>query len=361
MKSLARSCVFKVKPYVPGRPIAEVQRKLGLKEVIKLASNESPFPPSRRVVFAIQKALPHLNRYPEGSCYDLRGELSRRLKVASNQLIFGNGSDEIIVMGVRAFVQEGDEVVVARPSFLIYKIASQAAGARIKEVPLKNFRYDLEGMKKALTRKTKIIFIGNPDNPASTYVTHREVESFLKTVTPNVLVVLDEAYFEFVEEDDYPDSLALLKVHKNLLVTRTFSKMYGLAGLRIGYGISRPGMIGILERVREPFNVNTLAQVAAVACLKDSAYYRARLKVLKDQKQFLYENFRTMGLPFVESATNFILVRVPQAGSVIDRELLKRGIIIRDMSLWGLKNFIRVTVGTPKENQKFLRALKEIL
>ena len=361
MKSLARSCVFKVKPYVPGRPIEEVQRKLGLKEVIKLASNESPFPPSRRVTCAIQKALPHLNRYPEGSCYDLRRELSRRLKVASNQLIFGNGSDEIIVMGVRAFVQEGDEVVVAKPSFLIYKMASVAAGARIQEVPLKNFRYDLEAIEKALTKKTKIIFIGNPDNPASTYVTHREAETFLRAVPPNVLVLLDEAYFEFVEEDDYPDSLALLKTHKNLLVTRTFSKMYGLAGLRIGYGISRPETIDILERVREPFNVNTLAQVAAVACLKDSAYYRAGLKLLKDLKQCLYENFRTMGLPFVESATNFILVRVPQDSSVVDRELLKRGVIIRDMSFWGLKNFIRVTVGTPAENQKFLRALKAVL
>ena len=361
MRKLARRSVLGVQPYVPGKPIEEVQRELGLKEVIKLASNESPFPPSPKVIEALQKHLKNLNRYPDGACYYLRQALSRRLKVPAGQLIFGNGSDEILVMSVRAFVNEGEEVVLARPSFLIYKIASQVAGAKIREVPLKNFRYDLSGMSQAVTKKTKIIFIGNPDNPASTYVTQRDLEAFLKGVSPEVLILLDEAYFEFVREKDYPDSLGLLKIYKNLVITRTFSKMYALAGLRIGYGIARPEVIDVLERVREPFNVNSLAQAAAVACLRDSAYYQRMAGLMRGQKKYLYENLERLGLPFVESATNFILVNVKTNSSLLGRALLAKGVIIRDMNFWGLKNFIRVTVGTPAENRKFIRALQEIV
>ncbi len=361
LRGLARRSVLRIQPYVPGKPIEEVQRELGLKDVIKLASNESPFAPSPKVIQALKENLKNLNRYPDGSCYYLRRALSRHCKVAGHQLIFGNGSDEIIVLCVRAFVDSGEEVVVAAPSFLIYKIACQAAGARIREVPLKGFHYDLPRMAKAVTKKTKIVFIGNPDNPVSTYVTEAQVKGFLKSLPSHVLVLLDEAYFEFVDEKDYPDSIGLLKSHPNLIITRTFSKMYALAGLRIGYGIARPETIDILERLREPFNVNSLAQIAAVVCLKEASYYRERLKRIKEQRGFLYQNFKEMGLSFVESVTNFILVDVRRDSAKVARALLEKGVIVRDMNFWGLRNFIRVTVGMPEENQKFIRALRGLV
>lgn len=361
MKSLARKSILNATPYLPGKPIEEVKRELGLKDVIKLASNESPFPPSPKVLDAIRCASRDLNRYPDGGCYHLRQALSRRLGVSGDQIIFGNGSDELIVMAVRAFVNEGDQVVLARPSFLIYEIASKIAGAQLKAVPLKNFRYDLAGMKKVLSRKTKIVFIGNPDNPASTYLTHKDVLDFLSEIRRDILVFLDEAYFEFVDEKDYPNTIKLLKAFKNIIVARTFSKMYGLAGLRIGYGIAQPEVVDLLNRVREPFNVNSLAQAAALACLQDEGYYEEIKKKVFVEKRFLYEELKKLGLKFVDGVTNFILVNVERDSRKLSQALLKKGVIIRDMSCWGLKNFIRVTVGTPKENQKFIQALKVVI
>ena len=361
MRSIVRKSVLDVTPYLPGKPIEEVKRELGLKDVIKLASNESPFSPSLKVLETITRAARDLNRYPDGGCYHLRQALSHRLGVAGNQIIFGNGSDEIIVMAVRAFVDKGDEVILARPSFLIYEIASKIAGAQMKAVPLKDFRYDLSGMKKTVTKKTKIIFIGNPDNPASTYITQKEVVDFLQEIRRDILVFFDEAYFEFVDEKDYPDTVKFLKTYKNIIVSRTFSKMYGLAGLRIGYGIANPELIDLLNRVREPFNVNSLAQAAALACLKDPKYYEDIKTKVNAQKRYLCEEFKNLGLKFVEGVTNFILVDVGRNSRGLSEALLKKGVIIRDMNFWGLKNFIRVTIGTQKENQKFIHVLKEVL
>jgi len=361
MKSLVNKNILRVQPYVPGKPIEEVQRELGLKEVIKLASNENPFGPSPKVLKAISLESRHLNRYPDGQCFYLRLQLAKRLKVKPTQLIFGNGSDEIIVLAIRAFVEAGDEVVIARPSFLIYEIAAQIAGATIQDVPLKNFRYDLETMSGRITPKTKIIFIGNPDNPAGTYVTHNQLVGFLENIRRDILVFIDEAYYEFVGDNDYPNTLKLLKEYRNLIVTRTFSKMYGLAGLRLGYGIADEEIIDCLNRVREPFNVNSLAQVAALACLKDQKYYRRIVKLLKEQKKFLYSRLSKLGLSFKESATNFILIEFKQKAEAITQALLKKGVIVRDMSPWGLENFIRVTIGTSKENKRFIEVLKEVL
>lgn len=361
MKSVANKNILKVKPYVPGRPIEEVQRELGLRSVIKLASNENPYGPPAAVLSAITKAAKELNRYPDGNCYYLRRELAKRLKVSGEQLIFGNGSDEIIVLAVRAFVAPGDEVVIARPSFLIYDIAARLAGAKIKEVPLKDLRYDLKGMRKAIGKKTRIVFIGNPDNPAGTYVTGKEVREFLRGLRRDVLVFFDEAYFEYVDAKDYPDTLRLLRTNKNILITRTFSKMYGLAGLRVGYGIGNPELIDILNRLREPFNVNSVAQAAALACLKEQKYYRRLARQFAQQRQYLYRNFSKIGLDFKESVTNFILIDVRQDSSKICGRLLKKGIIVRDMKFWGLKNTIRVSIGTPQENKKLIATLEEIL
>ena len=361
MNSIVKKNILSVKPYLPGKPIDEVKRELGLKNVIKLASNETPYGPSPKVRKAITDAARDINRYPDGSCFYLRQELAKHLRVSPRQLIFGNGSDEIIVLATRAFAGEGDEVVMARPSFLIYEIASKIAGAEIKFIPLKNFRYDLDGMEKTVSERTKIIFIGNPDNPAGTYVTTRQVENFLKNVRRDILVFFDEAYFEFVNKSDYPDTIKLLSTYKNVITTRTFSKMYGLAGLRIGYGIAHEDIISILDRIREPFNVNSLAQAAAIACLRDRVYYEGKLKILNKERKGLYESFRKLNLPYVETATNFILVNVGRNSLEVSQKLLKKGVIIRDMGFWGLDTYIRVTIGTPTENRRFIHTLKEVL
>lgn len=361
MKNLARKNILTVQPYVPGKPMDEVKRELGLKSVIKLASNENPYGPSPKVLRAIAKASKEINRYPDGYCFYLRSALARKLGVNPKELIFGNGSDEIIVQATRAFTGEDDEVIIAQPSFLIYEIASKISGAAVKLVSLKDFRYDLEGMKAAVTDRTKIIFIGNPDNPAGTYVTKTQVQNFLQSIRSDILVFFDEAYFEFVEKSDYPDTIGMLKRHKNIIVTRTFSKMYGLAGLRVGYGIASEEIISVLERVREPFNINSVAQAAALACLEDSGYYQKILKTVNHQRKYLYDNLKRLNLPFVDSSTNFILIHVKQNSSELAQRLLKKGVIIRDMKSWGLDAYIRVTIGKSEENKKFIQALKEAL
>lgn len=361
MSSIVSPYIFDVKPYIPGKPIEELKRELGLKKVIKLASNECPFPPSSKVLKTIANASVSLNRYPDGGCFQLRHQLAKHLKINPDQLIFGNGSDEVIVMAVKVFVKPLDEVIVAKPSFLVYEIASQVAGAKIKQVPLVNFAYDLVGMKKLLGKRTRLIFIGNPDNPSSTYIPKEQLVNFLEDVPATTIVVLDEAYFEFVTNSDYPDGVQLLKRFSNLLVTRTFSKMYGLAGLRVGYGIASSEMIRWLERVREPFNVNSLAQVAASACLKDAAYYKNIAKIIQKQKEYLYQQLTKLSLDFVLSSTNFILINVKQDSQALYTRLLKKGVIVRDMNFWGLKNFIRVSIGTESENRIFIKTLREVL
>ncbi len=362
MKQLAaKPSLFTIKPYIPGKPIEEVKRELGLREVIKLASNENPYEISPKVRKAIEAAIPTLNRYPDGDCFYLRKELSRILNVDSKQLIFGNGSDEIIVFAARAFLKKGDEVIVAQPSFLIYDIASKLEGAHVVSVPIQDFKYDLQGMKKAINAKTRIIFLGNPDNPAGSYFSQREFEEFIHDVPKDILIFCDEAYYEYVQAKDYVDSIALLRKYKNLFVTRTFSKMYGLAGLRIGYGVGSKELIDILNRVREPFNVNSLAQVAALACLKDKGYYKKIALKIEKQRQFLYENFTRLKLDFVKSCTNFILIQLNQEAGDVSKKLLQKGVIIRDMSHWGMKNFIRITIGNENENKKLIRVLEEVV
>lgn len=360
MRRSVNKTILNIKPYVPGKPIEEVKRELGLKQVIKLASNENPYGPSSKVLKSIREAARSLNRYPDGDCYYLRSALAKRLKVKTQQIIFGNGSDELIVLAVRAFVKPGDEVIIAKPSFLIYDIASRIVGAKIKAIPLVNFKYNLDAMKKAITRKTKIIFLGNPDNPAGTYFTDKEMKAFIKGIRKDVLIFIDEAYFEYVRSKDYVDSLKLIKNNKNIIVTRTFSKMYGLAGLRIGYGIGNAELIGYLNRIREPFNVNSLAQVAALACLKDQAYYKNVAKKIERERKFLYMELDRLGYGYEISWTNFILVKVSGDSKSVCRKLLKKGVIVRDMSFWKMKNYIRITIGTHNENKKLISVLEKI-
>ena len=355
---IANKHIFDVKPYIPGKPIEEVRRELGLKSVIKLASNESPYPPSQKVLSAIAKAALTVNRYPDGGCFLLRKALAKHLKVGQDQLIFGNGSDELIVLAVKAFAGEGDEVIIARPSFLIYEIASRLAGAKVHAVPLRNFFYDIEGMKAKISRRTKIIFIGNPDNPAGTFVNTAQLEGLIKAASKDTLIFIDEAYFEYVQSGAYPDSIALIKKYPNVLLTRTFSKMYGLAGLRVGYGIGRPEVVDILNRLREPFNVNSMAQAAAVAALGDQAHYKQIAKDVRAQRHYLYRSLTGLGIKYIESFTNFILVRVGTNSSAVARALLEQGVIIRDMNAWGLQGYIRVSIGSASENKRFINALR---
>ena len=353
----------KIMPYKPGKPIEEVQREFALKRVIKLASNENPLGPSSVVLEAIAKAAENITRYPDGGCFNLRRALSDKLSVSGDNIIFGNGSDEIIVLALRAFVQPGDEVIIANPTFLVYKIASLVESACVKEIPQNNYRYDLKAMLKAITEKTKVVFIANPDNPTGSYVTDEELKSFIESAGEHVLIVLDEAYYEFAKGGDYPETLDLIKREdRDILITRTFSKAYGLAGLRLGYGLARGDIIEVLNKVREPFNVNSLAQAAAQAALDDDdEYLKASVELVLKEKEQFYKTFESLGVEYFKSRANFILVNTKRDSAKIFTYLLKRGIIVRDMTAWGLKGFIRVNIGLPEENKMFFKAFAEAI
>ncbi|MBD3425669.1 MAG: histidinol-phosphate transaminase [Candidatus Omnitrophica bacterium] len=361
-KKLWREIIRGVPTYKPGKPIEEVRREHALDDVIKLASNENAVSPPPQVIEAIMAAAKNLNRYPDGGCFYLRRALADKFSLSEDNFICGNGSDEIITMALRASVDPGDEVVIADPTFLIYKISSVIAGATVRQVPSKNFKYDLDRMVEAITPRTKIVFIANPDNPTGTYVTEKELSAFLKKVPENVLVFMDEAYYEFGTGGDYPETLGLIeKKDLNIIITRTFSKAYGLAGLRVGYGIANEDVIASLNKVREPFNVNSLAQAAAVASLADEVYPRASIAMVREGKDKLYKKFDEMGIFYVPSRTNFILVDTKRDARKIFEHLLKKGVIIREMSSWGLDTCVRVNVGLPEENDKFLSVFEEAI
>lgn len=353
--------ILEITPYQPGKPIEEVRRQLRLKEVIKLASNENPLGPSPRALLGIRKALRRINRYPEGSCFYLRQRLSKKLKVKPANIIFGNGSDEIIDIIIKTFSEPDDEIITADTTFLEYKIIAQQNGRQVRCIPLKDFRYDLAKIKEKIGHKTKAIFIANPNNPTGTYVSKREVDDFINGLPKNAVVIFDEAYLEFVDKEDFPKSLNYFRQGKNVIILRTFSKIYGLAGLRIGYGIAREEFIRYMERARQPFNVNILAQEAALAALDDTAFIRKAQRVVSEGRKYLYSELEGLRMDCIPSAANFILIDLKQDGLKIFNKLLKEGVIVRDMQQYGLKNFIRVTIGTEKENRNFIGALKKVL
>jgi len=366
MSDLAKKHVAKIKPYVPGKPIEEVKREFALESVIKLASNENPLPPSPKVLKALRLNLDKINRYPDGASYYLKKLLAKKFGCATDNIIIGNGSDEIISFAVRAFVERDEEVIVSRPSFLMYEIAAQCEGVKIVTVPARNFRYDLYAMAERLTPKTKLIFIANPDNPLGTYVTRKELVDFLDRVGPGTIVFIDQAYFEFAEGmNDYPDGLEHIN-KKNVIVTRTFSKIYALAGLRVGYGFSNPDIIRSMEKIRDPFNVNMMAQVAAEAAIKDQAFARRSLKLISAGKKYLYGELARMGFEFIPSATNFMLINIMSGSNTkltsgdIFQAMMRKGVIVREMGGWNLNGYIRVNVGTMPENRKFIKSLREV-
>ena len=360
IKKLVKKRILAIKPYKPGKPIEEVKRELGLRSVIKMASNENTLSPSSRVLSEVRKSLASLNRYPDGGCFYLKKALAKRFRLKPENVIVGNGSDELIILALRAFARPGDEVIVAKPTFLIYEIASKVEGVKIITVPMKNFRYDLSGMAKRLNRKTKIVFVANPDNPTGTYATEDEVRRFLKKVGPRTIVFFDEAYYEFAQKlYDYPKTLPYLR-RKNIIITRTFSKIYALAGLRIGYGLAKKELIEAMDKVREPFNVNSVAQIASLAALRDRGFVSKSLRLIDSGRKYIYHNLKLLGYEYIPSATNFILINLMKDSGKIYNKLLKKGIIVREMSAWGLNGFIRVTIGTPKENKKFIETLKKV-
>ena len=356
----ARTVVRDLKSYQPGKPIEEVKRELKLSSVIKLASNENALGPSPKALTALKQAVGSLHRYPESTCPVLRAKVAKKLRVEPSSLIFGNGSDELIVLALRAFVDPGEEVVVAKPTFLIYELQAKACGASVTTVPLKHYRYDLAAMKAAVTPHTKLVFIANPDNPTGTYVTKRELDVFLRDLSSDTIVFMDEAYYEFVDATDYPQTLGLVK-GRPLIVTRSFSKAYGLAGLRVGYGVAQPSLIAAMEAVREPFNVNSLAQAAAAAALDDTQFLAKSRRLVQEGRRYLTTELDRLKLRHIPSVTNFILIEMGPRAPEIVRALLSRGVIVREMSGWNLSQCLRVTIGTMPENRRFIQSLKQCL
>ncbi|MBM3243305.1 MAG: histidinol-phosphate transaminase [Candidatus Omnitrophica bacterium] len=355
-----RKHILRLESYEAGKPIEETKRQLKLREVIKLASNENPLGPSPKAIAALRKKLVTVNRYPDSSGYYLKRKLAKNLNLEPSNIIIGNGSDEIIDLIIRTFVDNGENIITADLAFLEYKLLTLMNNRELITVPLKYFKFDLAAIKKRINQKTKAIFIANPNNPTGTYVTKYELEEFFKGLPENILVILDEAYDTFIDVDDFPKSSQYLK-RDNVLILKTFSKSFGLAGLRIGYGLGDAQLIAWLEKCRQPFNVNSLAQEAAIAALDDKSFLRKTRETVLRGKKYMYDCLADLGLPFVSSVANFILVDTGRDGVSLFKELLKYGIIVRDMKQYGLKNFIRITIGTKKENMRFLKVLKKVL
>jgi histidinol-phosphate aminotransferase len=354
-----RRGIDSLQAYVPGRGIDEVAKEYSLSEVFKLASNENAWGPSPAALRAIQGVLEGLHRYPDGGASVLRGRLAQKLGVAESEIFAGNGGDDVLSVLARTFLNEGDEVIIPRPTFSPYAHVSRVMGARIVFSPLRDFRIDLEDVLSRAGERTKLVFLCSPNNPTGTIIPESDLLAFLENLPGGVLVLLDEAYGDFVEDPAWPDSLAL--IHRfPLIVLRSFSKIYGLAGLRVGFGIGDSGLIGYMDRVREPFNVNQLAQAAAAAALGDDEF-RARIirEVARERKRYA-ATFEEMGLEFIESQANFVFVRVGD-GDGATEALARRGLIVRPGGAFGCPEWIRVTVGVPEENARLIEALAQIL
>ncbi len=347
-------------PYQPGKPVEELTRELGIRDVIKLASNENPRGPGPLVRERLAAAAETLSRYPDGGGFALKAALSAHLDVTPSQLTLGNGSNDVLDLAARIALVPGAEAVVAEHAFVVYRLAVAACGGTLVEVPARRYGADLPAMAAAVTERTAIIFLANPNNPTGTWVSEPELAGFLEAVPERVWVVLDEAYAEYVEEPGYPDGLALQRRHPNLIVTRTFSKIYALAALRIGYSVSSPGVADLMNRARQPFNVNALALAAAEAALADREFVLTSRAMNARGKAFLARGLDALGLDWIPSAGNFLAVAVPDAAGTYDA-LLREGVIVRPVAEYGLPGHLRVSVGLPQENERFLAALERVL
>jgi len=353
-------------PYQAGKPIAEVAREFGLDEskIIKLASNENPLGMPESARLAMQQAIADIGRYPDANGFDLKAAISAKYGVPQDWVTLGNGSNDILELAAHAFVQPTQSVVYAQYGFLVYALATQAVGARAIEVKAKDFGHDLQAMAAAIADDTRLVFIANPNNPTGTFLPAAELEAFLKAVPQHVAVVIDEAYNEYLSTDLQYESTDWVRTFPNLIVSRTMSKAYGLAGLRVGFAIGQPGVTDLLNRIRQPFNVNSLAQAAAIAALTDKAFLQKSAEVNAQGYKQLIQAFDELGLTYVPSYGNFVLVKVGDddgAGARVNLALLKQGIIVRPVGNYGLPQWLRITVGLPEENAAFIAALKTIL
>lgn len=361
MKAITRKNILKIPPYVPGKPIEEVEKEFGKKRWVKLASNENLLGPSPKAVEAIKKELPKIHFYPEGPCTLLKQALAKKFSLPKESIVISNGADNLILMIACAFVNEGEEVIMADPTFPVYHNVTWIMGGRTIRVRLKDYTHDLEGMGRKVSKKTKLIFICNPNNPTGTFVSKKVLDPFLLGLPPRVIVVLDEAYREFVDAPDFPDGIDYVKEGKQVILLRTFSKVYGLAGLRIGYALGREDLIHCLNQVRDPFPVHRLAQVAAVAALGDKTHAKRTIQMVREGRTYLSRELERMGLDCIPSQANFIFVDFKRDGEEIFQSLLKEGIIIRPGKIWGYPTCGRVTIGRMSDNKRFIHTLRKIL
>jgi len=359
--NLARQGIDDLIAYVPGKPMEEVQKEYGLTEIIKLASNENPLGTSPKALLAMQQALGDTNLYPEGSSRKLREKVAAKYGINEDMVIFSNGADNILLLIAQGFISEGDEVIIGDPTFSVYETAVRIMGGKLIKVPLYNLTYDLSAIAKKITEKTKLIFICNPNNPTGTIVTEEEVAGFMDMVPTDCVVVFDEAYAEFVGEKSYPQTIKYVKAQRNVLIVRTLSKVFGLAGVRVGYAVGPEHMINILRKVVEPFPVNRIAQAGGLAALEDTEFLNKVLSVTEEGRQYLYQEFTKLGMKYTPSNTNFIFVDLGMDAQVVFKKLLERGVIIRPGNIWNLPNHARITIGTMEQNEKFIKALKEVV
>ena len=360
IQKFLRKGILELAPYVPGKPIEEVQSEYGLSEVIKMASNENPLGPSPKALASIKREVRKAHLYPEGSCKALRREMSKRLGIEEEMVTFSNGVDNLLSMVANAFINEGDEIVMADPTFFVYTTVSKIMGGLPVYVKLKNGVHDLEAMSDVVNHKTKLIFICNPNNPTGTIVKRKGLDDFLSKLPEQSLLILDEAYIEFASDQNCPDGLQYIKEGHPVIALRTFSKLYGLAALRIGYALGCRELIAALNSVREPFPVSRVAQAGALAALADEPFKKKVLRNNERGKAYLYKEFGKMGLPYLPSHANFVLVDLKRDSQEIFKLLLQEGIIIRPGHLWNYPTCARITIGTAEENRRFIKALRKL-
>lgn len=361
MKNLIRGCVFGVDIYKPGKNKVTLKKECKIEgEICKLASNENPLGPSPLAIKEIKKALEDSHLYPDNSCSLLRNKLAKSLGFSPENLAVGNGTTDLIHLIGVAFLNPGESFIMSHPSFIMAKMVAQVMDCSLFEVPLKNYCHDLVSILKAINKKTKIIYLDNPINPIGTAVTQREIAKFMEDIPEDILVVLDEAYYEYVRRDDYPDSLKFVQEKRNVIVLRTFSKLYGLAGLRVGYCVAKEDFIDAIRRVTPPFSVNRLAQLAAAAAYDDQEHIRKSRTMNDSGKKFLYDNFEKMSVFYIPSDTNFITIDAKSDAERLSEKLMERGVIVRPLTMYGLPTFMRVTIGTQKQNKRFLNIFQQV-
>ena len=361
IERLARKGILDLIPYIPGKSIEEVERELGRKKWVKLASNENVLGPSPRALAAIRKELCNLHMYPEGPCPDLRQALARKFSVPEETVVISNGADNLLVMVAGAFINEDEEAIMATPTFSMYPTVTRIMGGRPVEVGLKDFAHDLPSMLKKVNRRTKLVFVCNPNNPTGTIVGRKALDAFLSRLPERVVLILDEAYCDFADSPDYPKGPDYVRDGRPVIVLRTFSKVFGLAGLRVGYAIGRSDLIDCLYRVREPFPVHRLGQAGAVAALKDTDHAKRSIRTVVEGRKYIYREFEKMGLFCVPSQANFVFVDLGKDSKDALQDLLREGVIIRPGFIWGYPTFARITVGRLEDNGRLVKALQKVL